>query len=281
MSQSQSSQRGGKRAIEEESDDDYGEGPSTQRIKVDEASSQSQNVDWDSEALSRKVKDTVRYALACEYKRVPIRREDINKKILHERTREFKTVYQKAQEKLKYLFGMEMSELPSREKGGLKVNLSKTDGPKAQSTNSYVLINKLDAKYKVHEILPHSEEEYQQTGLLYVILALIFVHEKTITDVDLKQNLDRLRVTDETETFGDREKLLEYYVKQGYLHRAKAGEDPNSDVVYQYYWGPRAKIEVADTDITDFIISLYDVEPDEDKQLREYIFKAAGYASKD
>lgn len=191
---------------------------------------------------------------------------------------------------------MEMSELPSREKGGLKVNLckkhggywtiqthwmnlvaAKTDGPKAQSTNSYVLINKLDAKYKVHEILPHSEEEYQQTGLLYVILALIFVHEKTITDgknehlqqlsrliankllpvtVDLKQNLDRLRVTDETETFGDREKLLEYYVKQGYLHRAKAGEDPNSDVVYQYYWGPRAKIEVADTDITDFIISV-------------------------
>lgn len=49
QSQSQSSQRGGKRAIEEESDDDYGEGPSTQRIKVDEASSQSQNVDRDSE----------------------------------------------------------------------------------------------------------------------------------------------------------------------------------------------------------------------------------------
>lgn len=116
--------------------------------------------------------------------------------------------------------------------------------------------------------------------------------------VDLKQNLDRLRVVDETEMFGDREKLLDNYVKQGYLHRAKVGDDPNSDVLWQYYWGPRAKAEVADSEIADFIISvsvcnkalferiypdlllfkkLYDVENDRTEQLRKYIFKAAGY----
>jgi melanoma-associated antigen len=63
------------------------------------------------------VKKMIRLALACEYSRVPIRRADISAKVLGETgTRQFRSVFEKAQAELRTKFGMQMEELPSREK---------------------------------------------------------------------------------------------------------------------------------------------------------------------
>jgi hypothetical protein len=63
------------------------------------------------------VKKMVRLALASEYSRLPIRRTDISAKVLGEQgTRQFKVVFEQAQKELKTRFGMEMVELPAREK---------------------------------------------------------------------------------------------------------------------------------------------------------------------
>jgi len=58
----------------------------------------------------------VRLALACEYQRRPIRRVDIGEKVLGSAGRQFKNVFNQAQLQLRSVFGMEMVELPSREK---------------------------------------------------------------------------------------------------------------------------------------------------------------------
>jgi hypothetical protein len=63
------------------------------------------------------VKKLVRLAMASEYSRLPIRRNDISAKVLGEQgSRQFKVVFEQAQRELKQRFGMEMSELPAREK---------------------------------------------------------------------------------------------------------------------------------------------------------------------
>jgi len=63
------------------------------------------------------VKKMVRLALSCEYSRLPIRRGDISTKVLGEAgARQFKSVFEKAQVELRTKFGMQMEELPSREK---------------------------------------------------------------------------------------------------------------------------------------------------------------------
>lgn len=63
------------------------------------------------------VKKMIRLALACEYSRVPLRRGDISAKVLGETgTRQFRAVFETAQKELKAKFGMQMEELPSREK---------------------------------------------------------------------------------------------------------------------------------------------------------------------
>lgn len=76
--------------------------------------------------------------------------------------------------------------------------------------------------------------------------------------MNLKEHLDRLNVHDECPKFGDREKLLDGFVKQGYLHRAKVGDEArgNNDNVWEYYWGPRARAEIMDSNIVDFITSV-------------------------
>ena len=63
------------------------------------------------------VKKMVRLALACEYQRKPIRRTEISEKVLgNNASRRFKEVFNGAQVELRSVFGMEMVELPGREK---------------------------------------------------------------------------------------------------------------------------------------------------------------------
>jgi hypothetical protein len=62
------------------------------------------------------VKKLVRLALACEYARIPIRRNDISQKVLDPGSRQFKYVFDNAQKQLRERFGMEMVEQPSKEK---------------------------------------------------------------------------------------------------------------------------------------------------------------------
>lgn len=62
------------------------------------------------------MKKLVRFALACEYSRRPIRRADISEKVLGNNGRQFKAVFAQAQAQLRAVFGMEMVELPVRDK---------------------------------------------------------------------------------------------------------------------------------------------------------------------
>lgn len=62
------------------------------------------------------VKKLVRLALASEYSRQPIRRNDITQKVLGEGSRQFKPVFEEAQKVLRERFGMHMVELPVKEK---------------------------------------------------------------------------------------------------------------------------------------------------------------------
>lgn len=63
------------------------------------------------------VKKLVRLALSSEYSRQPIRRVDISNKVLGEQgSRQFKVVFAEAQRVLADTFGMQLAELPGKEK---------------------------------------------------------------------------------------------------------------------------------------------------------------------
>ncbi|KAJ2960993.1 hypothetical protein NQZ79_g3766 [Umbelopsis isabellina] len=253
-----------------------------------------------SQDLERKVNDTVRYALACEHRKQIIRRDDIAKKVLGSSSRAFPVIFEKTQKKLRHLFGMELTELASKEKpaaaGAKKTQKAES---KANTAKAYILRNILPEEQNDPDIIYHTDEEHESTGLLYIILALLFVNEQTMDDgnsmplfeVALKKvahhrynvletltaHLDRLRVPNESESFGDRSKVLDGFVRQGYLARQKLALESNQSdrAVFQYSWGPRSKAEIPEQNMVGFISSVYNVQGNELDKLQDSIYKAA------
>ncbi|KAJ3502318.1 hypothetical protein NMY22_g18623 [Coprinellus aureogranulatus] len=103
-------QRGGKRQTQEE---EAMEEDEEEEAEDEDAPSGSMNVDGDEE-VARRANGLVRIALFMEQKRMPLRRDDIVKKVLAPHNRLFKRVFDAAQEKLRDTFGMELVELPTR-----------------------------------------------------------------------------------------------------------------------------------------------------------------------
>jgi len=63
------------------------------------------------------VKKLVRLALACEFQRRPLRRAEIGEKVLGSAgARRWKEVLSRSQMQLRTVFGMELVELPGRER---------------------------------------------------------------------------------------------------------------------------------------------------------------------
>ncbi|KAF9466735.1 MAGE family-domain-containing protein [Collybia nuda] len=112
-------QRGARRRNEDfeenDGDDSAGGGPQSDgegAAGMDEDNDQERG-DGETE-IRRKANELVRLALFTENKRVPLRRDDITKKVLGPNTRAFNHVYDIAQDILRKTFGMELVELQSR-----------------------------------------------------------------------------------------------------------------------------------------------------------------------
>lgn len=60
---------------------------------------------------------------------------------------------------------------------------------KAATSKAYILRNILPEEQNDPDIIHHTDEEHESTGLLYIILALLFVNEQTMDDGNIKHLL--------------------------------------------------------------------------------------------
>lgn len=113
------------------------------------------------------------------------------------------SILDKAKNRLRNIFGFEITELPSMKE---KANQSQTQKaastqqtqhngqdtqqiPPSQtvkkstgpSSGTFVLRSILKEEYRTPEIIERSTKEYQLTGILYVILGLIFIGGQSMT----------------------------------------------------------------------------------------------------
>jgi len=303
------------------------------------------DVDDDAESeLTRRANDLVRLALFTEHKRIVLRRDEINKKIMGSNTRAFNHIFDLAQQKLRNTFGMELAELPSRagldqENNDEEENEArKATGAKKKvsvtGSKTYILRSSLDPILVEHaaqtEVDILEEEAGDQSvlfpslfnsddegdieddedddaerlpkyygsliswtkgdqlgaiGVLYVILALVLVNGRVMTDMDLRRhlkslhlpsnpNLRPIRYTASSTTRSQNiDGYLSHLFKQGYLDRQQVGgdvgakkakkggskrlrtqaEDREEGRTYEWRWGIRAFSEVGEEYIAKFI----------------------------
>ncbi|RAH54942.1 MAGE-domain-containing protein [Aspergillus piperis CBS 112811] len=245
--------------------------PATQRRRVAAAHSGDDGDDDDDDAGSDYAYDTrapsstdvmvkkmVRLALASEFSRLPIRRSDISVKVLGEQgTRQFKTVFEEAQRVLQEKFGMEMMELPVKEKVTVQQRRAAQKVEKPSSTNkSWIVTTTLPTKYRKPEILLPSRApmESTYTGLYSFIIAVIVLNGGTIHEQKLERYLKRTN-TDAWTPIDRTDRFLQRLCKEGYLVRNR--DVDGGEEVIEYILGPRGKIEVGTKGVARLVREVY------------------------
>ncbi|CAG8580367.1 4763_t:CDS:2 [Paraglomus occultum] len=212
------------------------------------------------EEFERKVKDVVRLALCSELRRTPMRREDILKKVLVNHPRAYNQVMEAADTRLREVFGMTIAELPTKERknviGSTAARRAAANKDKPTTyVKSYMLKNIIAQEHRQPEMINWKNDE-PAMGLLMVILSLILVHGRVLTDDQLKHYFRRLYLTEDHEVFGNISEAVNTFVKQGYLDRVKLASSDSSQSDkdhYEYYCGPRAKVEIKESSMIGFI----------------------------
>ena len=132
------------------------------------------------------ISSIVNAALCAEYKKIPMRKDDLTKLLSKEKIRAFPILLEKANEELKSIFGMELVELPNRNrKGGLKINDNNSNiTDKLPRTGSYILRNCLSSESRA-AIIPMDELSLKRFGLLMLILSYLYINNREASEEDL------------------------------------------------------------------------------------------------
>ncbi|KAL6075825.1 hypothetical protein STEG23_032507 [Scotinomys teguina] len=189
--------------------------------------------------LELKVAELVHFLLIKDQRKVPIKRRSILKHVIREYKKIFPDLLMLAAEQLHYVFGYKLVEL---------------------KRHSYILINALEPVEEDAEM--RGDQGTPTTGLLMIILGLIFMNGHSILETEVWDFLRRLGVypTKKHSVFGDAKKLItEDFVRQRYLESRRI---PHTDPVdCELQWGPRANLETSKMKVLKFVAKVHKQDP--------------------
>ena len=185
--------------------------------------------------------------------------------------RQFKHVFNEAQVQLREVFGMEMTELPVKEKvtvsqkrgllpllyiqhtfslipdsGYVAAARQGTQSQNNASSNAYVLTSTLAARYRAPSILvpsriPSSASEAAYTGLYTFVIALISLSAGgKISENFLERDLEKLNASNYVLNGEKTENVLKRMERQGYIVKVRERDGGGEESV-DYVVGKRGK----------------------------------------
>ncbi|GAB1312182.1 hypothetical protein MFIFM68171_02392 [Madurella fahalii] len=261
--------------------DDDDEDVQPQQPEADDDSDERMEDVGQSDESSQLIKNLVRYALACEYSRTPIRRDGIRDKVLGPNGKLFKKVFAGAQKQLRATFGMEMVELPTKDRNLMtteqKRKAAKSQTQKEPSSNAYVLVSVLPERYTTPAIIAPSkvqspEGEASYMALYTMIISIITLSGGELSDPRLRRHLTRLNAVenmpsmnphDETSPSEKTDIVLQRMIKQGYLVKVTESKTTGDEDSTTWHVGPRGKVEVDKESIAALVRTVYGGSDDE------------------
>ncbi|KAM9183661.1 non-structural maintenance of chromosomes element 3 homolog [Dugong dugon] len=191
--------------------------------------------------LELKVAELVQFLLIKDQKKIPIKRNDILKHVIGDYKDIFPDLLKLAAQRLEYVFGYKLVELEPK-------------------SNTYILINTLEPVEEDAEV--RGDQGTPTTGLLMIVLGLIFMKGNTVKETEVWEFLRRLGVypTKKHLIFGDPKKLItEDFVRQRYLEYRRI---PHTDPVdYELQWGPRTNLETSKMKVLKFVAKVHNQDP--------------------
>ncbi|EWC43445.1 hypothetical protein DRE_07586 [Drechslerella stenobrocha 248] len=261
----------------------------------DDGMAQAQDEDEeqeDAEAMKRGVNPVgrlVRLALAHEYQRKPIRRQDITEKVLGAQFKgDFKQIFDEAQAALQHVFGFSMAELPATtekislaqqrrqaaaeaQRGGAGDTTVKSAAAAAAAakkkdaagSKSWQLVSTLPEAYRIPLLLaPQLPDDQAVLGLASALVTMVYLSGRSIGENLLRRHLRKFGVEERILVEGNRESgridnILAKLVREGYLVKLKDDVVVGQEQTFTYVVGPRGKLEVGREGVLSYVSRVY------------------------
>ncbi|XP_061076570.1 non-structural maintenance of chromosomes element 3 homolog [Conger conger] len=196
-----------------------------------------------SAQLDQKMAEVVQFILIKDQKKIPIKRADIVKHVMKEYRNIYPEVIKGVTQTFEQVFGLKLVEIDTK-------------------NHMYILINKLEPVPADENSMDPGNPGNPRTGLLFVILSIIFMKGGVVKESVVWNTLKKLRVEPggKHEVFGDVKRLItEEFVRQKNLEYVRI---PHTDPPeHEFHWGMRAEKEVSKMKMLQFVSQLHDQEP--------------------
>ncbi|XP_045711811.1 melanoma-associated antigen B18-like [Phyllostomus hastatus] len=189
--------------------------------------------------LNKKAVLLVQFLLKKYQTKEPITKEDMLKFVIKKYKLHFNEIIRRASEHLELAFGIDLKEVdPIR--------------------HHYALVSKL--QFTCNETI--SEENMPKTGLLMIVLGVIFMNGNRASEEAVWEVLNLMGVhADKIHLlYGEPKKVITKDLVQ--LNYLEYRQIPNSDPPrYEFLWGPRAHAETTKMRVLEFLAKIYDTVP--------------------
>lgn len=197
--------------------------------------------------------------------------------------RQFKHVFTEAQEQLRSVFGMELTELPVKEKVTIsQKRAAQRSGTQGSSTsNAYILTSTLPARYRKASVLrpaqiPSTAAEASYIGLTTFVLALVYLStSQTISESRLEKHLRRVNADNYVLAGEKTEKVLKRMEKENYIVKVRERDGGGEESV-EYVIGPRGKVEVGERGVAGLVRDVYGKKDAEADELERRLVRSLG-----
>ena len=197
--------------------------------------------------------------------------------------RQFKHVFTEAQDQLRSVFGMELTELPVKEKVTIsQKRAAQRSGTQGSSTSkAYILTSTLPARYRNASVLqpaqiPSTGAEASYVGLTTFIIALIYLSSsQTMSESQLEKHLKRMNADNYVLDGEKTEKVLKRMEKENYIIKVRERDGGGEESV-EYIVGPRGKVEVGERGVAGLVRGIYGKKDAEADELERRLARSLG-----
>ncbi|XP_066212660.1 melanoma-associated antigen D2 isoform X1 [Saccopteryx leptura] len=192
--------------------------------------------------LQGRANELVKYLLAKDQTKIPIKRSDMLKDIIKEYTDVYPEIIERAGYSLEKVFGIQLKEIDKND-------------------HLYILLSTLEP---TDAGILGTTKDSPKLGLLMVLLSIIFMNGNRSSEAVIWEVLRKLglRPGIHHSLFGDVKKLItDEFVKQKYLDYARV---PNSNPPeYEFFWGLRSYYETSKMKVLKFACKVQKKDPKE------------------
>ena len=197
--------------------------------------------------------------------------------------RQFKHVFSEAQDQLRSVFGMEMTELPQKEKVTIsqKRTAARTGSQSSSSSKAWILTSTLPARYRQPKILsppqiPSTAAESSYIGLTTFVLTLIYLSpSSSISEARLEKHMKRMNADNYVLVGEKTEKVLKRMEREQYIFKVKERDGGGEESV-DYVIGPRGKVEVGERGVAGLVRKVYAKKDAEADELERRLVRSLG-----